>query len=778
MVDEFSDDDINTDSELDVDSGLESEVNDSSLDTSDEPLLDEDLEEDIAEDEDEGLEEDTAEDEDEGLEEDTAEDEDEGLEEDTTEDEDEGLEEDTAEDEDEGLEEDTTEDEDEGLEEDTAEDEDEGLEEDTAEDEDEGIEEDVKEDEDEGLEEDTAEDEDEGLEEDTTEDEDEGLEEDTTEDEDEGLEEDTTEDEDEGLEEDTTEDEDEGLEEDATEDEDEGLEEDTTEDEDEGLEEDATEDEDEGLEEDTTEDADEGLEEDTAEDADEELEEYKMVNTDISTSNTKETKDIEQSKLSEIHKNKKTTFVDKIKQHFGLNPKVETNENQNIEDRSVEEMHNEFTNELSKKNDLSIKDSDANWVSKKQVMDHGEIEKEPDGYNGAKYGEREDDYIEKINKEYYAQEINSKDISDTNEEKIIEADKIINEKIDITNDKLNEISEDRMLEYNELNNECEELKKQVEKAMNGIEGSDFEELNRESVKNRYGQEMLKKAESIHSEVDNIENKMRRLNEKINNLKSIDNSYNIEEKEYQIEKWKNDYNKFENEKNMLINIEKNYKELGNDLLKDVKDKSTFIGVGKRDFLEMDRYLIQEQGKSVKNYGGTCGCCSVANAMNLLGENFTEKQIVEYAKANNLCESQSVRPWYKQKIKDEIYRNNGGTTWEQREKILDNFGYNCESKTNQNIYDIYNQIYNGKSVIIGLNADALGKTNSCILKDRNHCVSVKGFELDERGMPKGFWVHDTSGGLGAMGKSVYISKEQYKDISIQSELAIQYISKKNN
>ena len=420
---------------------------------------------------------------------------------------------------------------------------------------------------------------------------------------------------------------------------------------------------------------------------------------------------------------------------------------------NTENYHNDFINELKKNNDTEPKLSDATYKSNPQKMDHGQIEKEIEVPEGIM--EKANSDISEINNQD-----NGKDIEAIVNEKNYESE--LSEKTDMKN------IEDSYKEYNSLSN-------RVSQAVEGIQGHDFEKEENDPVKTRYGTEMLKKAEEQGKEIDRLDDKMNKLHEKIINAKDS-TELPQEEKNKMISNWQKEFNKCLNERNERINLLNEYEKSGNDLLKDVKEKTDFVGVGKRDFLEMDESLIQDQGKAVKGFGGTCGCCSTANSMNLLGEKISEKEVVEYARANGLCLDTEIRDDYSEKLKDKIERDNGGTTWEQREEILNHFGYDCKTVRNQNIDDIYEQIKDNKSVILSINDVALKKDNTELLKRRNHCVTVKGIEIGTDGKPKGLWVHDTSGGTSRMGRSAYISAGEFRVMSIQSDQAVQYVSPK--
>ena len=700
------------DSESDFDDSGDEFDEDEALD-----VEDDEFDDDSIEDADEGLEEEP-EDADEGIEEEP-EDADEGIEEEP-EDADEGLDEE-PEDVDEGLEEEPEE-ADEGIDEEP-EDADEGIDEEPEE-ADEGIEEEP-EDADEGIEEE-PEDADEGLEEEP-EDADEGLDEEP-EDADEGIEEEP-EDADEGIEEEP-EDADEGLDEEP-EDADEGLEEEPEEadegieeepeDADEGIEEEP-EDADEGIEEEP-EDADEGLDEEP-EDADEELEDEPEENSKIDTNQ-------EAKEVNDEDDGGRSAFLG------GLRGQVNTDE---IKPGDLEpDVPNDNNNENTSDDD------------------DGQRIRLPGNH---RYGEREIAERDFVNKN---PEYNQSETEDINK----------SDNINDVKDNYNDFDDIKQYE-----NDFEDINNRAKDAIDGAKGSKFEDKDIDAAKNRYGKEMQSRARALNMDMWENEDKMNNLQHNINNIDSIDNGLTDEQKVNIKNSWQKQYDEYADKQAKLQDLKTKYETAGNDLVKDVKEPTTFVGANGKDFTDMDKNFIQEQGHGVEGYKGTCGCCSSANAMNEFGNNISEKEIVEYAKNHKppLCEGTPINENLTPAEKEEVAGDNGGTYPWQREKILDHYGYDCETpEYQQSLDDIYKQINQGKTAMVALDCHGLDKSDMGYTGRTNHCVTVKGVEVGSDGKVRGMWVHDT-GNWSSMGRSCYISKEQYDEMSRVSGNLVQYVSKR--
>ena len=151
---------------------------------------------------------------------------------------------------------------------------------------------------------------------------------------------------------------------------------------------------------------------------------------------------------------------------------------------------------------------------------------------------------------------------------------------------------------------------------------------------------------------------------------------------------------------------------------------------------------------------------------------------------------------------IEGSNGGTNIADRRKILNGLGYNCETRYDQTLKDVQNQLEQNKSAILNLDSGVLNKHSGNIAtleaanhiapvevpidkegniiekyRGTNHAVTVKGIQVNESGEPIGIWVYDT-GGNSSMGRSCLITSEEFNKIVSASRQSVQYISKRKN
>lgn len=217
---------------------------------------------------------------------------------------------------------------------------------------------------------------------------------------------------------------------------------------------------------------------------------------------------------------------------------------------------------------------------------------------------------------------------------------------------------------------------------------------------------------------------------------------------------------------------------NDLNRQYHANTTFVGVRGKQLVDCMTSMIPRQGRAVKNFKGTCGCCSIAEVIELLGGSATEAEIVEFARKHNLCRDKEIKDWYSDAKKDQIAEHNGGTSKETREKILNALGYQCETKSSQSVEDIYQQLQAGKTIMVSVNHNDLWpkeKQERSLFTANltDHVVVVTGIERDENGEPCGLWVHDT-GGFNGDRTEVYCSKKDFKKWMKAAGSAVQYVS----
>ncbi len=144
----------------------------------------------------------------------------------------------------------------------------------------------------------------------------------------------------------------------------------------------------------------------------------------------------------------------------------------------------------------------------------------------------------------------------------------------------------------------------------------------------------------------------------------------------------------------------------------------------------------QGANDLGFQGDCGIVSCQDVLNQHGINVTENDVVKFADQNNLC--------YNDKGQDAALL--GGTLPEQQRQILDRYGISSQVK-NGSIESLAQDVRQGKSVIIEVNADQFWKTNDPYDAGiADHAVVVTGVEYDtQTGRLNGFYVNDSGDGL---------------------------------
>lgn len=224
------------------------------------------------------------------------------------------------------------------------------------------------------------------------------------------------------------------------------------------------------------------------------------------------------------------------------------------------------------------------------------------------------------------------------------------------------------------------------------------------------------------------------------------------------------------------------------------RTTYVGVGGGDQMESLRPLIQRQGLEVPDFHGTCGDCSCANAMTLLGDPKTEGAVVARAREIGECHDEpidtpAIRAMERlpfggaqkaEAMRAEIRAKNGGTSVVNREKILDSFGYDCSSMNNQTLDDVANHIRNGEAVVYNLDCHVLkegqpGSDLSMSLRSTNHAVTLTGVETDAQGNAIGAWLRDT-GNWSQQGADIYVNAEDFRKLGLTRGCSVQYIKRR--
>lgn len=175
---------------------------------------------------------------------------------------------------------------------------------------------------------------------------------------------------------------------------------------------------------------------------------------------------------------------------------------------------------------------------------------------------------------------------------------------------------------------------------------------------------------------------------------------------------------------------------NDLNRQYHANTTFVGVRGKQLIDCMTSMIPRQGRAVKNFKGTCGCCCIAEAIELLGGSATEAEIIEFARKYKLCNDKKIKDGYSAKKIERIMVHNGGTGIESQKEILNRLGYQCEPKFDQSVDDIYQQLLAGKVAMVGVNHHDLypkrtKKRSLFAANSTDHMVMVTGIERDENG-----------------------------------------------
>lgn len=172
-------------------------------------------------------------------------------------------------------------------------------------------------------------------------------------------------------------------------------------------------------------------------------------------------------------------------------------------------------------------------------------------------------------------------------------------------------------------------------------------------------------------------------------------------------------------------------------------------------ETEKYLYRDQGKANPKVTGTCGLCSAANVLRLAGVNYNEKDMLDYAQANDLCSS------------------DGGTKPYQIAALLNHFGLNsscvkvpCKDgyATDEALNQIANYVESGRGVIIPVYAYALWPGYSGA-RDGLHALTVTSVTRDSSGNIIGFSICDSNPGLPS-----YYSADKIKNALVDWDMVV--------
>ncbi len=157
-------------------------------------------------------------------------------------------------------------------------------------------------------------------------------------------------------------------------------------------------------------------------------------------------------------------------------------------------------------------------------------------------------------------------------------------------------------------------------------------------------------------------------------------------------------------------------------------------------EWARQFNHLEGQNDEKFGGTCGIVSCEDLLRQKGIQTNENELVNKAAREKLCTTDSTP--------DE----NGGTTLEQRNKLLNESGLPAHTEVGGNLEQLSRQVKDGRGVIIGANAGYLWNDAGAYEGGiANHAVVVTGVaEHPETGKRLGFFINDS--GTNESGKFV--------------------------
>lgn len=174
-------------------------------------------------------------------------------------------------------------------------------------------------------------------------------------------------------------------------------------------------------------------------------------------------------------------------------------------------------------------------------------------------------------------------------------------------------------------------------------------------------------------------------------------------------------------------------------------------------EMAKYLYASQGSAYANFQGTCGLCSCANILRLVGVNATEKDIIDYAANTHIGDgifSRAFTGFQRLCTTNSSPDSNGGTNAYTRQTILEHFGISSgifsvkmdgDIVSDETINDIANFVSDGRGVIISVDANVLYNPNYPRgYSPAYHAVTVTSVTKNKYGDVSGFYIADSNVG----------------------------------
>lgn len=145
----------------------------------------------------------------------------------------------------------------------------------------------------------------------------------------------------------------------------------------------------------------------------------------------------------------------------------------------------------------------------------------------------------------------------------------------------------------------------------------------------------------------------------------------------------------------------------------------------------------QGDNTFGYRGTSGLVCCEELLRQAEHEFTEEDLVRYARAHGLCST------------DAPPEMNGGTTLMEQATILGDLGLPAQPDILDSAEDLASHLEDGQGVILVVNAGELWKDPAAYgTGEANHAVLTTGVARDvETGEAAGFYINDSGSGKTA-------------------------------
>jgi len=146
---------------------------------------------------------------------------------------------------------------------------------------------------------------------------------------------------------------------------------------------------------------------------------------------------------------------------------------------------------------------------------------------------------------------------------------------------------------------------------------------------------------------------------------------------------------------------------------------------------------QQGDNDLGFQQDCGLCSSQDVLNQFGIDVNENDVVRPAVDNSECD-----------VNPNAASNSGGTTADWQANLLSDYGVPAHVENGGSMDDLANNITDGHSVIIEVNAGTLwNDANSYGDGSANHAITVTGVVRDPSTSEiMGFYVNDSGDGKG--------------------------------